>query len=105
MNGADHIVELAAECAPHDGKNDRAEKCADEALDCLLWRELDEWCTTHSDTTEVREAVVADDEARRYKEPDETFENIVYDEVAENQMSDGQLMTYVRRFLPRDDDE
>jgi hypothetical protein len=105
MNGTYHVVELAAECAPYDGEDDRAQKCADEALDCLFWRELDEWRAAHGDTTDVREDVVADDEARGDEEPDETFENIVYDEVAENHTLDRTTYSLVRRFLPGDNDE
>jgi hypothetical protein len=95
MNRTDHIVELAAECAPHNGKDDRAQDRADESLHRLLWRELDEWCAAHGDTTDVREDVVANDEARRDKEPDETFENIVYDEVAENHALDRRPITSI----------
>ena len=105
MNGTDHIVELAEECAPHNGEDDRAQERADESLDRLLWRELDEWRAAHGDTTYVREDVVANDEACRDEEPDEAFKNIVYDEVAENHKLDGKTDSIVRRPLPGHDDE
>ena len=95
MNRTDHIVELAEECAPHNGEDDRAQKSADESLHRFLWRELNEWCAAHGDTTYVRKDVVADDEACRDKEPDETFKNIVYDKVAESHTLDGRLITLI----------
>ena len=90
MDGTYHIVESAEERAPHDGEDDRAHDRADEALDGLLRGELDERRAAHGDAADVRKDVVADDEARGDEEPDETFENVVYDEVAEaaRQMGD-----------------
>jgi hypothetical protein len=86
MHGTDHVVELAEECAPHDGEDDCAQERADETLNCLLWREFDKRGAAHGDTTNIRKNVVADDERRGDKEPDETFKNVVYDEVAENRI-------------------
>ena len=37
MHGTDHVVKLTEERAPHDGEDDRAQKRADETLDCLFW--------------------------------------------------------------------
>jgi hypothetical protein len=90
MDGTNHIIELATERAPHDGEDDRAQECADEALDGLLWGELDERRAAHGDTTYVRKDVVADDEGHGDEEPDETFENIVDDKVAEIARQVGQ---------------
>ena len=95
MDGTNHIVELAAERAPHDGEDDRAHDCADEALDGLLWGELDERRAAHGDTADVRKDVVANDEARRDEEPDESFENTVDDEVAEPARQLGQQTTSI----------
>lgn len=99
MDGTNHIVELTAERAPHDGEDDRAQECADEALDGLLWGELDERRATHGDTADVRKDVVADDEARGDEEPDETFENIVHDKVAETARQMGQENSQPRSWI------
>lgn len=100
MDGTNHIVESAEERAPHDGEDDRAHDRADEAFDGLLRGELDEGRTTHGDTADVRKDVVADDEARGDEEPDETFENIVYDEVAETARQMGDKKNSLARKIP-----
>jgi hypothetical protein len=82
VHRTDHVVKSAEECSPGDGKDNCAQKGTDETLNRLLWRELDERCTTHGDPTDVREDVVADNEACGDPEPDETLKNVVHDEVA-----------------------
>jgi hypothetical protein len=84
VHGTDHVIKLAGQGAPDKGKDDCAQNRADETLNRLLWRELDERCTSHGDPTDIREDVVADDQARGDPEPDDTFEDVVHDEVAGN---------------------
>lgn len=62
MHGADHVIEFTEESAPHDRKDDCAQKRADETFDGFLRRELDKRCTAHGDTTDVCEYIIADDE-------------------------------------------
>ena len=83
MHRADHVVEFTEESAPHDGEDDCTQKRADETLDRFLRRELDKRCATHGDATDVREYIIADDEGCGDKKPDQTFENIIHNEVAE----------------------
>ena len=99
MHGTNHVVELAEERAPNDGEDDCAQKRADETLNCLLWRELDERGAAHSDTTNVRKYVIADDEGRGDKEPDETFKKVVYDEVAENRVRQSPTALFIDSYL------
>ena len=82
VHGANHVVEAHEVGRPHDAENDRAKERADEALDGLLGRELDERCAPDGDSPDVREDIVADDERRRHPEPDHTLEDVVDDEVA-----------------------
>jgi hypothetical protein len=83
MHGADHIVEFTEESAPHDRKDESTQKRSDEAFDSFFRRELDKGCTAHGNATDIREYIIADDERRGDPEPDQTFENIIHDKVAE----------------------
>ena len=82
MHGADHVVEPTEESAPHDGEDNRAQKRADKTFYRFLRRELDKRRTTHGNATDVREHIVTDDEACGNPKPDQTFENVIHDEVA-----------------------
>lgn len=70
MHGADHVVKFTEESAPHDCKDECAQKRADEAFDSFLRRELDKRCTAHGNAADVREYIIADDERRGDPEPD-----------------------------------
>ena len=78
---ADHVIKAHEVCAPEETEDERAEECADEALDCLLGRQLDEGRATNSDAPDVGKDVVADNEGRGDPEPNETFEDVVHNEV------------------------
>ena len=82
MHRADHIIEPSKVHPPTNREQDSAEECADETLDRLLRAKTDEWCTPDAHAPDVREDVIADDKRRRYPEPDQTFENVVHDKVA-----------------------
>ena len=88
VNGADHIVEAHEVGAPEETEDERTEERADESLDCLLGRQLDEGGASNSDTPDVGEDVVADDERRGNPEPDDTLQDVVDDEVAGRVLSE-----------------
>ncbi|KAJ8126312.1 hypothetical protein O1611_g7326 [Lasiodiplodia mahajangana] len=63
--------------APDDGHDPGA----DEALDGLLGRELDQLGAAEGDAADVGEDVVADDERCGQEEPDHALKDVVHDEV------------------------
>ena len=79
---ANHVVEAHEVGAPEETEDERTEERADESLDCLLGRQLDEGGASNSDTPDVGEDVVTDDEGCGNPEPDETLKDVVHDEVA-----------------------
>ena len=83
-NGADHVVEAHEVGAPEETEDECTEERADESLDCLLGRQLDEGGASNSDTPDVGEDVVTDDEGCGNPEPNETLKYII-----DNEMADG----------------
>ena len=81
LNRTNHVVKTHEVRSPENCKDDGADECAHKAFDCLLRRKLDERRTSHSYTPDVSETVIADYKRRWHPEPDETFEDIVHDEV------------------------
>ena len=81
MHRADHIVEPSKVHPPSNGEQYSADERADETFDRLLRAKTDEWRTPDAHAPDVREDVIADDERRRYPEPDEALEDVVHDEV------------------------
>ena len=81
VHGADHVVEAHEVRPPKNTEDHRAEERSDETLDRLLGRQLDERCAADGYTPHVGEHIVADDERSRHPEPDETFKDVVHDEV------------------------
>ena len=82
VNGADHVVEAHEVGAPEETEDERTKERADETLDCLLWRQLDEGGATNRDTPDVGEDIVTDDEGCGNPEPNETLEDVIQNEVA-----------------------
>ena len=82
MHRTDHVVKPHEVSPPDHAEDEGTPECTDESLDSFLWRELDQWGTTESDTPDVGKHIVADDQRGRYKEPNQSFEDVVYDEVA-----------------------
>lgn len=58
----------------------------------LLGADLDQLCTTESDTTDVCEDIVGDDQADWQEEPDHAFKDVVHDEV---RLHDNQVESHV----------
>ena len=82
MHGTNHIVELGEIRPPQECEDDGANERADKSFDSLFRGELDERGTPKSDTPDVSENVVADDEGSGDPEPNEAFKDIVDDEMA-----------------------
>ena len=61
-HGADHVVETHEVRAPNEAEDNGAEESANETLNRLLGRQLDQGRTANCDTPHVCEDVVADDE-------------------------------------------
>ena len=61
MNWADHVLEAHEDRSPNETKDDGAKERADETLDSLLRRELEQRSSAESDTPDVCEAVVTND--------------------------------------------
>ena len=58
----------------------------------LLGADLDQLCASKSDTADVREDIVRDDQADRQEEPDHALEDVVHDEV---RLHDNQVESHV----------
>ncbi len=99
--GAGHVVPAHKQRAPHEAEHDGGEERADEALDGLLRRELDERCPAEryswnkistktvgnqmaAHTPNVRKYIITDNERRRYRKPNQTFEDVVHYQVTKH---------------------
>ena len=58
----------------------------------LLGADLDQLCATESDTADVREDIVGDDQADWQEEPDHALKDVVHDEV---RLHDDQVESHV----------
>jgi hypothetical protein len=75
----------------------------------FLGADLDQLCATESDTADVREDIVGDDQADRQEEPDHALEDVVHDEMrlhdnkVESHVSPGELgeLEFVVTLLER----
>lgn len=79
---ARHVVEALEKRGPPVRKDFCNDKGAYKPFDGLLGTQRDERRLTPDHTADVSEDVVADDQGSRDKEPDETFEDVVDEEVA-----------------------
>ena len=82
VHRADHILETHEIRAPQDTKDNSTPESADEAFDCFFWGEFDEGGVPESGPPDISEYVVANYDRRGDPEPNESFQNIVDDEVA-----------------------
>lgn len=82
MDRTDHIVETHEVTSPHHAEDESAPECTNETFDSFFRRQLDQRGTAKSDTPDVGEHIVANDQRGRDKEPDQSFKDIVNDEVA-----------------------
>lgn len=82
MHRTDHIVEAHEVGAPQDTKKNSAPKGTNETFNCLFWRQLDEWRPPKSHAPDVRKDVIADDKGCGNPKPNESFKNVVHDEMA-----------------------
>lgn len=81
MDGANHVVPPHEECSPDNTKDKCAPERANKSFNSLLWREGDQRGSAEELAPNVCEDVVADDERCWNPKPDQTFENVVDDEV------------------------
>lgn len=65
-------------------ENDRQDPSSYEAFHGLLWGELDQLSFTKSNTADVCEDIIADDQGSWKEEPDHALEDIVHDEMSLN---------------------
>ena len=61
-------------------------------FDGLLGADLDQLCVSKSDTADVCEDIVGNDQADRQEEPDHALEDVVHDEVS---LHDDQVESHV----------
>lgn len=84
LDGADEVL-VTHEDVGHERTNYHcANPSTHEALDRLLWRNFDERRPAESDTANVRENVVCDDQGNWEEEPDHSLKDVVDDEVRLN---------------------
>lgn len=81
LHGADEVVESVQEDGEDDSPDDGTDPGAEETLDGLLGRNGNELVLSKGDSTQVGENVVGNDETSGHKEPEETLEDVVDDEV------------------------
>ena len=79
--GADEVFVPHQHIGHSKTKDDCAYPGAHESFHGLFWRKLDELCFAESNTADVGEDVVRDDEGCWEKEPDHALEYIVHDEM------------------------
>lgn len=82
MDGANHVIESHEVGSPEDAKDNSAPEGTDESFHRLLWGEFNERCAPYSNSPDVGEDVIADDQECGHPEPYETFQDVVDDEMA-----------------------
>lgn len=92
-NGADEVLGAHEEVGQAKGENDRHDPGADKTLHRLLRRQFDQLRATESDTADVGEDIVGDDERRGEEEPDHALEDVVHDEVG---LDNNEVQSHVR---------
>lgn len=97
---ANHVVELHEVCAPENSEQDSAEESTDKALYGLLGGELDERSPPKSDTPDICEDVIADDQRGRHPEPDRALQDIVDNEVTTGITCQNTISSFKDRYTP-----
>ena len=111
--GTDEVLALNEHVGQHECENEGHNPCPDEALDCLLRRQLDKHGAADGDTHDVGENVVGNDKTGRKEEPDHALEYVVHDEVGldnnqeESHVCPGKLreLEFVLSGLERGDEK
>ena len=93
VDGADEVLGAHQHFREHDTPEHGHDPGADEALDRLLGRQLDQLSTAKGDTADIGKDVIADDERRRQEEPDHALKDVVHDEVG---LDDDEVEGHVR---------
>ena len=93
VDGADKVLGLHHQGSEEHGPDDGHDPGADETLDGLLGRQLDELGAAKGDAADVGEDVVGDDESGGEEEPDHALEDVVHDEVG---LEDDEVEGHVR---------
>lgn len=78
---ADEVFVLHQHIGHNETKDDCAYPGAYESFHGLFWGKLDKLCFAESDTADVGEDVVRDDEGCWEKEPNHALEYVVHDEM------------------------
>ena len=81
IDWADKVL-IAHEYIRHgEAEENRQDPSADESLDCLLRRKLDQLRTAECDAANISENIVRDDERSRQEEPDHALKDVVHNEM------------------------
>ena len=81
VDRADEVLVVAEEVNNEHTPDNSEEPGAEEALPCLLGRDLNEGCPSKRDTAEVGKDVVGDDHGHGENEPDKSLKDVVDDKV------------------------
>lgn len=81
VHRANEVLIAHEDIGEEDAKDDSENPGADETLDGFLGGELDKLSAPESNTAEIGEDVVADDQRNGQEKPDHSFEDVVHDEV------------------------
>lgn len=87
MNRANHVIELHEICAPKYAKYDGAPECSDKPFNSFLRREFDQGRAPKGDAPDVSKYIVANHQGSGNPEPNQTFQDVIDNEVAEERMS------------------
>ena len=82
LDRADEELELAQEVRRNQAKDDRRKPTANEAFPRFLRTELYQRCAAKEEPEHVRHHIVTHDHRHGHDEPDQPFENVLYDQVA-----------------------
>lgn len=86
MNGTYHVIEPHEEGTPEKREYHGAEESTNEAFHSLLRRQFDKGCTSKCYTPNVCEDIIANDERRGNPEPNQSFKDVVDNEVTANRL-------------------
>jgi hypothetical protein len=93
IDGANEVLGLHHQSSKKNGPDDSHDPSADETLNSLLGRQLDELGAAKSDTADVGKDIVGDDEGGGEEEPNHALEDVVHDEVG---LEDDEVESHVR---------
>lgn len=92
VNRANKVLGSSHDVDENHAEKDSHDPGADEALDRLLGRKLDQLGAAKGDTADIGEDVVCNDESGRQEEPDHALEDVVHDEMG---LDDDEVQRHV----------